>query len=327
MNSDFRQKPFVSLVIPLRDETETIAALVDSIKRQTFLPEEVVLVDGGSTDGTVEVAAKLIAGDERFRIIEAGDAMPGRGRNVGVENARNEWIAFTDAGIKLENTWLEKLVEALAEKSGSDVIYGNYAPIKNTFFEKCAVFAYVAPQGKNVIRGKFIASALLKKKVWQKVGGFPDSRAAEDLMFMDAVEKQGFVTAYAPEAMVYWELRPDFLSTFRKFVLYSKYNVWAKREWQWHYGLVRQYLLLLPFIMLALLHSAWWILGIAVWLFVRTVKRILSHRYDFGWTTLLNPLVFLTTMFLITMIDFAVFAGWIQAILHKKPDNFLNIPA
>jgi glycosyltransferase involved in cell wall biosynthesis len=319
MTPPLEQKPRISLIIPVKNEAESLDLLISSINSQTYAPDEIVLVDGGSTDGTVSLAGKLTAGDDRFRVVETGDATPGRGRNIGAENAGNKWIAFTDAGIKLENAWLEKLVETLAGNPEAVVIYGNYAPVIDTFFEKCAVFAYVSPQRANGIRGKFIASALLKKEVWQKVGGFPDSRAAEDLMFMDEIERRGFNTAYAPEAMVYWQLRPDFSSTFRKFVLYSKHNVWVKRQWQWHYGIARQYLLLLPFVLLALLHSFWWLSAIVGWLFARTAKRILIHRYEFGWTAIVNPFLFPVIMFLIILIDLATFAGWIQAVIQKKP--------
>jgi glycosyltransferase involved in cell wall biosynthesis len=307
------------LIIPVRNEAESLGLLVKSINSQTYAPDEIVLVDGGSTDGTASLAERLTAGDDRFRIVEAGDATPGRGRNIGAKNARNEWLAFTDAGIKLEDSWLENLVRALAENSGALVVYGNYAPAVNTFFEKCAVFAYVSPQTASGIRGKFIASALLKKEVWQKVGGFPDSRAAEDLMFMDEIERRGFNTVFAPDAMVYWQLRPDFPSTFRKFVLYSKHNVWVERQWQWHYGVVRQYLLLLPFVILSLLHSFWWLSAIVAWLFLRTAKRILRHQHEFGSAAILNPFLFSGTMLLIILIDLATFAGFIQAVIQKKP--------
>jgi glycosyltransferase involved in cell wall biosynthesis len=64
----------VSLVVPIRNEEGTLATLIESIGRQTRAPDEVVLVDGGSADRTVALAPRLIAGDPRFRVIEAGSA-------------------------------------------------------------------------------------------------------------------------------------------------------------------------------------------------------------------------------------------------------------
>src|SRR5205085_11671110 len=131
---------------------------------------------------------RLSADESDFKFIETPQASPGRGRNIGIENARFEWIAFTDAGIKLEADWLKNLVGAVRDNPHLDVVYGNYTPVMNTLFEKCETLAFVPPQRENDIRGKSIVSCLLKKEVWKVAGGFPDLRAAEDLMFMEAVE-------------------------------------------------------------------------------------------------------------------------------------------
>lgn len=92
----------VSLVIPVRNEEQSLPSLIESIKQQTFEPAEIIIVDGGSVDGTVRVAKEIAGRDPRFRVVEAGPATPERGRNVGVAAARYDWIAFTDAGIRLE---------------------------------------------------------------------------------------------------------------------------------------------------------------------------------------------------------------------------------
>ena len=317
----------ISLVVPLYNEENSLGKLVESISRQTFQPDEIILVDGGSTDKTVEVFEELCSRNPVYKLVKTERATPGKGRNIGIENARNEWIALTDAGIKLNDDWLENLLQIVEENPSTVVVYGNFAPTVKNLFEKCAAFAYVYPQGENGIRGKFIASSLIKKEVWQKVGSFPDLRAAEDLMFMEEIERQGFSVAYAPKAMVYWQLRPDIFSTFRKFVLYSKHNVWINRQWDWHYGIVKQYLLVLPFLILTFLHSPWWLFGIVGWLLARTAKRISKHNHEFGWSAVFNPFIFFGTMFLILTIDVATFIGWIQAILQKKPDNLTETHA
>ena len=308
----------ISLVVPLKNEEDSFANLYSSIKYQTLQPDEVLFVDGGSTDKTTEIIEKAIAKQPKFRLIKTPHASPGKGRNIGVENARCEWIAFTDAGIKLQDNWLERLAETAKNNPNTAVVYGNYAPVIETLFEKCATLAYVPAQTKNGIRGKSIASYIMKKSVWEKVGGFPDLRAAEDLMFMEKAEEAGFNVGYAPGAVVHWQLRPDFFTTFNKFVLYSKHNVWAKRQWDWHYGILKQYLLVLPFIILTLVHSSWWIILIVLWLFARTAKRILPHRFEYGLITLFNPFTFVGVMSLVLVIDLATFLGWGQALIQEK---------
>src|SRR5581483_1547373 len=84
----------VSLVVPMRDEEGSISKLICSILRQKRTPDEVILVDAGSKDRTVALARELIAGEKRFHILEAGPAWPGKARNLGVQAASCEWVAF-----------------------------------------------------------------------------------------------------------------------------------------------------------------------------------------------------------------------------------------
>jgi glycosyltransferase involved in cell wall biosynthesis len=309
----------VSLVIPVLNESQSLINLIESVKYQTILPDEVIFVDGGSTDNTVELIKDEIDQDHRFRVIEIKNGTPGQGRNVGVENAEYKWIAFTDGGIILEPEWLENLVKIVEKNPATDCVYGNVAPIIKTVFEKCAALAYVPPEDANGIR-RSIASCLLKKEVWLKIGGFPDLRAAEDLIFMEAIEKQNFRIGYAPKALVHWELRQGFFSTFQKFVLYSKHNVFAGRQATWHYGILRQYLVIAIISALAIFHSVWWVLLILAWIFLRTAKTISTNSRGSNRSVIFNPIIFFGVLLLILIIDFAAFVGWGQATFQKKKD-------
>jgi glycosyltransferase involved in cell wall biosynthesis len=312
----------ISLVVPVRNEEGSLARLVSSIRAQTRQPDEVILVDGGSTDRTVELARELAAGDERFRVVEAGEASPGRGRNVGAGEASHPWLAFTDAGIRLEPDWLERLVEKVEEEPETEVVYGNYEPLRRTFFERCAAAAYVQPKvlrEGEAVRAPSIASALMRREVWRRAGGFPDLRATEDLIFFERVEALGARTRWAARATVWWELQPDLARTFRKFVLYSKHNVWAGRQRFWHYGVARQYALALPFVALALLHSAWWLAVPALGLVARAARSVWRHREGRGLPWALNPLQLAGVVVVLLTIDLATFVGWAQALLKGRP--------
>ncbi len=313
----------VSLVVPVRDEERTLSRLVESIQAQTRPPDEVLLVDGGSSDRTVELALALGVRDSRFRCIDIGPATPGRGRNLGVRAARFDWIAFTDAGIILEPNWLEELVQRVEKDPALDVVYGNVEPVRDTFFTRCAALAYVpipswlSPNLR--WRGPFIASSLMRRSVWEAAGGFPDLRAAEDLIFMENVERAGARIAVAPEAMVHWQLRPDLLSTYRKFVLYSKHNVWAGRQYDWHHGIARTYLLLLPFLGLAAFHHPAWVLVPVLGALARVARSIWRRADPPRWRTLINPAVFGMVFVIMTTIDLATFVGWAQAKRERPP--------
>lgn len=315
----------VSLIIPVYNESSSIAQLIETISRQSYKPAEVILVDGGSTDNTVQVINDLTKAAPFIKVIEAGRAMPGKGRNIGTASAKHNWIAFTDAGIKLDDHWLENLVKKKEEDNTADIIYGAFSPQISSFFDKCAAIAYVPPLKKGRNRTKSIATCLLKKEVWEKTGGFPDWRAAEDLAFMEKAEKMGFKSIEAPEAMVYWKLQPTFASTFRKFDLYSKYNVWAGRQAHWHYGIARQYTLALVFVMLGFFHSWFWFFVIPAWIIARAIKRIWLHRQEFGANSIFNPGIVLGVAAVTLVIDAATFSGWWKAVRFKNVSSNFSI--
>jgi glycosyltransferase involved in cell wall biosynthesis len=311
----------VSLVIPVRDESVTLESLLASIRNQTVPPDEVVFVDGGSTDDTLVQLHRAAERDAFIRIVEAQDATPGRGRNLGISVAQFDWIALTDAGIRLEPTWLERLLECLAGCPDAGVVFGNYKPITDNFFERCAAIAYVEPPRPTpagLMRGPCVASSLLRRDVWQRAGGFPDLRATEDLIFIERVRQSGVKIAWAPGATVWWRLRPSLRETFRRFVLYSKHNVWAGRQRYWHYGVARQYVAAAGLIIFAAVHSSWWILVLSAAVAARVGKTIWRHRNGHGPLWVLNPARFILVTVILGTIDLATFVGWAHAIRHAR---------
>ena len=102
--------PPVSVVIPAYNRAATIGAAIDSVLRQTFTDFELVVVDDGSTDGTL-AAARAVT-DPRLRVVAAPHNLGAAGaRNLGVAEARGTWIAFQDS----DDEWLpEKLARQMA---------------------------------------------------------------------------------------------------------------------------------------------------------------------------------------------------------------------
>ena len=99
----------VSVIVPVRDEEDSIRELLDSLLQQTRPPDEIVITDGGSADATPQIIEEYIRKGAPVRLIRAGAALPGRGRNLGAAQASFEWLGFTDAGIRLASNWLETL--------------------------------------------------------------------------------------------------------------------------------------------------------------------------------------------------------------------------
>lgn len=111
--------PLVSVVIPAYNRADSIAAAIDSVLRQSFCDFELLVVDDGSTDGTQSVVRGI--DDPRLRLIEVPHNMgAGAARNLGIEAARGEWIAFQDS----DDEWLPlKLEKQMARVSASGAGY------------------------------------------------------------------------------------------------------------------------------------------------------------------------------------------------------------
>src|SRR5829696_7609626 len=271
----------VSIIIPVRDEEDSIRELLDSLLEQTRPPDEIVITDGGSLDKTPQIIEEYIRDGAPVRLIRAGAALPGRGRNLGAAQASFEWLGFTDAGIRLANNWLEALIAKAEEDSSIDVVYGSVQPVTDTFFKKCAAIAYVPPPKPHdgvLIRPRFIASTLLRREAWRAVNGFPeDLRSAEDLIFMDRVENAGYRFVFEPSAEVYWDLRPTLWSTFKRFVVYSRNNIRAGLFRQWQSTILVRYGVLTVLALAALIIEPRWIwFVIALWLLMLAARAAVS---------------------------------------------------
>ena len=314
-------KPRVSLVVPMRDEEGTISKLICSILGQKLTPDEVILVDAGSQDRTVSLARELIESDARFHILEVGPAWPGKARNLGVRAASCEWIAFTDAGISLDPQWLRELAKAMEQNEATDVVYGNVDPKIENLLDRCATLLYVAPKflaNNTAMRGPFIASSLIRKSILEAVGGFPDFRAAEDLILMEKIKDTGCKIVWQPLATVEWNLPPTLFKTFARFRLYSRHNIYAGWQRHWHYGVLRFYVAAAVLALaLTLLNWRWSLLVFPLGIAARVAKAIWLRRKDWRPQHLLNPMQFLLMMVLLIVLDAATFAGWIEAGMDR----------
>src|SRR2546423_13661712 len=90
----------ITVVVPVRNEASSIYSLLSGLRQQTRPPDEVIIVDGGSTDKTSAIVESEINSTSNLRLIREANAWPGRGRNVGARAAANEWLAVIGAGAR-----------------------------------------------------------------------------------------------------------------------------------------------------------------------------------------------------------------------------------
>ncbi len=319
----------ISVIVPVRNEEDTIRDLLDSLFTQSLLPEEVVITDGGSTDATPAIIDEYLARGLPIKLIRTKAALPGRGRNLAAAQASNQWLAFTDAGIRPQKTWLEELARATTtaiNEGPVQVVFGSYEPITDTMFKECAAITYVPPPStKNggLIRPPSIVSALMKSSVWKDVGGFPENlRSAEDLLFMNKIEAAGFRVKYAPAAVVHWHMQPDLRRTFNRFVVYARNNLRAGLWRQWQAAIFRRYILIvitgLPAIAIG---PVWLLVPLVLWLLLLTLRAAVAirrNRYCYPAGLGRNLVRMLVIVPLIAVLDAAAFLGSAQWFLKEK---------
>jgi glycosyltransferase involved in cell wall biosynthesis len=315
----------ISVVVPVRNEAASIRQLIEGLMNQTLLPAEIVITDGGSTDDTPEIVEQLIAAGAPVRLLRERHALPGRGRNVGVTNSRFDWIAFIDGGIRPEPNWLEKLAAA-AEPGKAPVVFGSYEPVTDTFFKECAAIAYVAAPEEidgRLGRFQFIASTLIHRQVFEKVGGFPeDLRSAEDLLWMRRVSASGFAGVRAPEAIVHWQLQPGLWSTFKRFATYSRNNIRAGLFSEWQGRVFVYYALIAASAAAVLMFRSRGLLGPPVlWLLflsMRALKALAANRKAYPAGIFRNLSRFLLIVPILAVLDAATFAGSLNWLFRYK---------
>ncbi len=114
----------VSVVIPMYNCGDMLPLCLDSIRAQSFQGFEVIIVNNGSTDGSPVIAEQYAREDDRFVVIDHPAGGAGEARNVGVEHARGEYIAFVDGDDRIDTNYLKKLYEAAADKDADIAVCG-----------------------------------------------------------------------------------------------------------------------------------------------------------------------------------------------------------
>jgi len=245
-----------TVIATVLNEAGSILGLLESLQRQTRRPDAVIIVDGGSTDGTVDVLREWeSAGKLPLRVIEAPGANISRGRNIAISAAETEIIAGTDAGTRLEPDWLQNLMAPFEQDPPPDVVAGFFVADPQTIFET-ALGATTLPLADDVNPDRFLPSSrsiAFRKSVWQNLGGYPEwLDFCEDLLFDLWLREDGYRIRFAPNATAHFRPRQSLRQFFWQYFRYArgdgKADLWPMR----HAIRYATYLVAVP----ALLHVA-----------------------------------------------------------------------
>lgn len=215
----------ISFITTVFNEEKTIEGLLESLKSQTKKPDEVIIVDGTSTDKTVERIKNFeprFKKESKFELIQK-KGNRSVGRNEAIRNARGDLIVCTDAGCILQKDWIEQIAKPFKD-SKVDVVAGYYEGLPKNIFEKCLI-PYVLVMKDKVNLENFLPatrSMAFKKSFWEKAGKF-DERLSnnEDYSFARKLKKVNAKIVFAKDAIVYWIPRENIKESFIMFYRFA----------------------------------------------------------------------------------------------------------
>jgi len=200
----------IALIATVFNEGESVVGWLQALQQQTRQPDEFVIVDGGSTDGTPEMIERVFAGGgfppPRVIIEKCNIA---RGRNLAIQNTTAEILVSTDAGSFPEPDWLEEITRPLLDDLNTDAVGGKTVLIARSSFEQFLVEMEGQPLDDE---GYYPSSRniAMRRKAWECVGGYPEwlTLAGEDALFNYELHAAGVRFACSTRARVRWPIRP-----------------------------------------------------------------------------------------------------------------------
>ncbi len=115
------QTPLISIIVPVYNIKEYLPRCVSSILNQTYQKLELILVDDGSTDGTGALCDKLAEQDERVIVFHKENGGSSSARNLGISQAKGEYLGFVDSDDYISPDMYERLVQGLMQ-SGAQIV-------------------------------------------------------------------------------------------------------------------------------------------------------------------------------------------------------------
>lgn len=302
--------PEITVVVPVFNARQRAKKCLASLVRQNYENYEIILVDDCSSDGTYELVKRSVDQSKRTRIRQTPENLgAAAARNLGIKEARGEYIAFTDCDCVVDNHWVEGLIECLITKKGEVAGGGVKTPQEIGFFAR-SLGTLRKPGPKLVSEDEAedipTCNAIFKKALLERMNCFDEtfeSSGGEDTDLCARIKQENIPIYYTPKAIVWHYHKSGFIPfikwRFNSGIGLSRFARKHFLESKFAYNLVN--LLLLPslffLILVCLLFKPLLLVAIlgAVYL-VNLVKSYLKNHEEFefsevGFGVLLNWLL------------------------------------
>ncbi|MGH3969003.1 MAG: glycosyltransferase [Mycobacterium sp.] len=223
--------PSVSVVVPTLNEASGIRALLDAIASQSYPVSEVVVADGGSTDGTRDI----LAADSAVVLVDNPRRHAAAGRNVALTSCTGDWVAFTDGDCRPAPDWLERLMAVATSAPDVIGVGGRLTAQPANIFETACAQALLSSvlrhdAGSRPVTAKSLDSALVtancayRRDILDKVSGFDErfSNFGEDIDVMFRVlDLDAGILLHTADAVVVGDMPATLAETLKKWRQYG----------------------------------------------------------------------------------------------------------
>lgn len=308
----------ISVITTLKNEGTSIRPFLENLLNQSLLPEEIILVDGGSKDSTIPTIREIMKENSRIKLIVSEGAGISEGRNIAIKNASGNVIAAIDVCKFIDTNWLLELTAPFRKDYERwDVSSGYYVPETQSWYEECLAAVIYHPIYE-INSHKFNPSSrsiAFKKEVWEKVGGYPELYySGEDLIFDLKAKYRGYKFYFAEKAIVSYQMEPTLYKFFRKYRLYG-YGDGQANLWPFRY--IIRYVTYIGGILLLVLGFkfpyTWAIFAFMALVYLyRPYKRIHFLKYLKGKSLLYKLRAYFSIPFILFTGDLGKMLGYIE---------------
>jgi succinoglycan biosynthesis protein ExoA len=237
--------PAITVVVPVRNEARFIARTIDQLVRQDYPGDrfEILVVDGRSTDETRSIAESLAAVHSNIRVLDNPRRLSSAARNIGVRQARGDFIVVVDGHCELESRdYLQSVADAF-RRSGADCL-GRPQPLDVTgasALQKAIAAArsswlghhpdsFIYSAAEQFVPAKSVAVAY-RRTVFDRVGEFDEGfDACEDVELNHRIDRAGLRCLFTPAVQVRYFPRSSLRGLFHQMARYGRGRVRLLRK-------------------------------------------------------------------------------------------------
>ena len=312
----------ITVIVPVLNEVKTINSLLQSLNNQIYQPDEIIICDGGSTDGTIDLINKIKKKISNISITEQKSKCRGSGRNIAISNSINQYIAMIDAGTVADIHWLYNLVEKLKNNKGTDVVFGVIKPIIENSFDAAIANVILGKYYKENILSPSVSSILINKNVFKEIGLFPTNQkgkyVVEDLVFLNNLNNnKKLIKINCRKALVNWHLSKNYKSLILRFISNSRGGIAYGFFKKWHLKTIQNISIYLILISLGFFNIIF-LFFLFLYHFLRVYSYYKHHSIEYKKGLIMKFKSFIKVSNVILSIDLATVIGIISWLIIDK---------